>query len=78
MDGAPRVRQRTFLPNWSWHDKPNGQHRYDRNLRWPDERVKRRAFFMLSHELLTTAVETVCYFCTAVGVVLSCLLMMRG
>ena len=35
-------------------------------------------FAMYSHELVTTAVEVVCYFCTAVGVVLSYLLTLRG
>lgn len=33
---------------------------------------------MFTQEMLTTAVETVCYFCTAVGVVLSYLLALRG
>jgi hypothetical protein len=35
-------------------------------------------FAMYSNELATTAVEAVCYFCTAVGVVLSYLLTLRG
>jgi hypothetical protein len=33
---------------------------------------------MFSQEIVTAAVETVCYFCTAVGVVLSYLLAFRG
>jgi hypothetical protein len=33
---------------------------------------------MYSHELVTTAIEAVCYFCTAAGVVLSYLLTLRG
>jgi hypothetical protein len=33
---------------------------------------------MIPHELISAAVEVVCYFCTAVGVVLSFLLTMRG
>jgi hypothetical protein len=33
---------------------------------------------MYSQELVTTAVEAVCYFCTAVGVVLCYLLAFRG
>jgi hypothetical protein len=32
---------------------------------------------MFSHEVLTAAIEAACYFCTAAGVVLSCLLVPR-
>jgi hypothetical protein len=35
-------------------------------------------FTTYSHEVVATAVEAVCYFCTAVGVVLSYLLALRG
>jgi hypothetical protein len=35
-------------------------------------------FPTFSHDMLTAAVETACYFCTAVGIVLSCLLAPRG
>ena len=33
---------------------------------------------LLSHELIATAVQLVCYFCTAVGVVLTLLVAQRG
>jgi hypothetical protein len=33
---------------------------------------------MFSHELLGAAVETMCYFCTAVGLVVSYLFALRG
>jgi len=33
---------------------------------------------LLSHELLVTAVQLVCYFCTAVGLVLTLLIAQRG
>jgi hypothetical protein len=33
---------------------------------------------LLSHEMLAAAVQLVCYFCTAVGVLLTVLLAPRG
>ena len=33
---------------------------------------------LLSHELLATAVQMVCYFCTAVGVMLTIFIIPRG
>jgi hypothetical protein len=33
---------------------------------------------LLSHELLVMAVQLMCYFCTAVGVVLTLLVAQRG
>ncbi len=33
---------------------------------------------LIPHELVTTAVEMACYFCTAVGVVITLLFVPRG
>ena len=41
-------------------------------------RTSRAMIPLLPQELLTTAVEMVCYFCTAVGVVLTLWLAPRG